>query len=354
MTPPNHPVPSWTTGQLAARFGAELIGPVDLALSRLDSLEDAGPDALTFIREARHAPRWGASRAGAALVSRKAWDESDGAFDAVQDGERRALLIVPDADLAMIDLLTELAADPMAGPTTPGHRSVHPEARIDPTAALGAHVVVGPGSVVGAHAVIHPQTVIGSRVSIGAGTVLHAGVVVQDRCRIGNSCIVYPGVVIGSDGFGYRPSPDGRGILKVPHIGDVVIGDHVEIGANTTIDRGKFGSTRIGSMTKIDNLVQIAHNCRIGNACIVCGCCALAGSVVLEDGVTLAGGVGIADGKVIGRGAKIGARSGVMDDIPAGESWVGYPARPARQTMRILAALDKLPDLMRRAAKMIE
>lgn len=346
--------PSWTSGGLAARFKAELIGPADIALRRLDSLEDAGPDAVTFVREARHAPRWAASNAGAALVSKRAWDEASSAFGDRGGPTRRALLIVADADLAMIELLGELAPDPLAVPTTPGHRSIHPEARVDPTAVLGAHVVVGPGSVVGARSVIHAQAVVGSNVRIGAGTVLHAGVVVQDRCTIGDGCIIHPGVVIGADGFGYRPSPDGRGIVKVPHIGDVAIGDAVEIGANTTIDRGKFGSTRIGSMTKIDNLVQIGHNCRIGKACLICGCCALAGSVVIEDGAVLAGGVGIADGKTIGRGAKVGARSGVMDDIPAGESWVGYPARPAKQTMRILSSLDKLPDVMRKASKMME
>lgn len=346
--------PSWTTGGLAARFGAELIGPSDIALSRLDSIEDAGPDALTFVREARHAPRWAASRAGAALVTRKAWTEASAAFSQQDGATGRALLIVPDADLAMIELLAELAPDPLAAPTTPGHRSVHPGASVDPSAMLGAHVVVGPGSAIGARSVIHPQVVIGSNVRIGAGSVLHAGVIVQDRCSIGDGCIIHPGVVIGADGFGYRPTPDGRGILKVPHIGDVVIESGVEIGANTTIDRGKFGSTRIGAMTKIDNLVQIAHNCRIGRACLVCGCCALAGSVVLEDGVVLAGGVGIADGKTIGRGARVGARSGVMDDIPPGESWVGYPARPAKQTMRILSSLDKLPDVLRKASKLME
>lgn len=344
--------PNWTTGSLAARFGAELRGPADIALARLDSLEDARADTLSFIREARHAAKWHASKAGAALVSRAAFNEAGAALNG-EATPSRALLVVPDADLALIELLTELAPDPKAGPTTPGHRSVHPEASIDPTAELGAHAVVGPGSVVGARSVLHAQVVIGSNVTIGSDTVLHAGVVVQDRCRIGNSCILHPGVVIGADGFGFRPSPDGRGILKVPHIGDVVVGDHVEIGANSTIDRGKFGSTRVGTMTKIDNLVQIGHNCRIGNACVICGCCALAGSVVLEDGVTLAGGVGIADGRVIGRGASVGGRSGVMDDIPPGQAWVGYPARPARQTMRLIAALETLPDMLKKAQKLL-
>lgn len=356
MTPPPQrtPTPStprWTSGVLASRLSADLHGPEDIALHRLDSLDDAGPDALTFIRDAKHAQRWHASRAGAALVSKKVFDESGAALAEHGAPSRRAILVVPDADLAMVELLTELAPDPLAAPTTPGHRSVHPEAKVDPTAMLGAHVVVGPGSTIGAGCVLHAQVVVGSRVSIGAGTVLHPGVVIQDGCVIGSGCILHAGVVIGADGFGYRAAPDGRGILKVPHIGHVEIGDAVEIGANATIDRGKFGATRIGAMTKIDNLVQIGHNCRIGRGCLICGCCALAGSVTLEDGVTLAGGVGVADGRTIGRGATIGARSGVMDDIPAGQTWVGYPARPARQTMRLIAALDELPETLREARK---
>ncbi|MFM9957655.1 MAG: UDP-3-O-(3-hydroxymyristoyl)glucosamine N-acyltransferase [Phycisphaerales bacterium] len=342
--------PRWTSAGLASRLGAELRGPGDVALNRLDTLEDAGPDAVTFIREAKHAARWSASRAGAALVSRRAFDEAGAAF-AGEPTAGRAVLIVPDADRAMIELLTELAPNPLAAPTTPGHRSIHPEARVDPTAQLGAHVVVGPGSVIGPGSVLHAHVVIGSRVTIGAGTVLHPCVVVQDGCSIGSGCILHPGVVVGSDGFGYRPSPDGKGILKIPHIGNVEIGDAVEIGANTTIDRGKFGATRIGSMTKIDNLVQIAHNCRIGRACFICGCSGLAGSVTLEDGVTLAGGVAIGDGRTIGRGATIGARSGVMDNVPPGETWLGAPARPMRQTLRTIAAMDQLPELLREARK---
>jgi UDP-3-O-[3-hydroxymyristoyl] glucosamine N-acyltransferase len=134
----------------------------------------------------------------------------------------------------------------------------------------------------------------------------------------------------------------------VPHVGDVVIGDGVEIGAGTCIDRAKLGSTTIGDGTKIDNLVQIGHNCEIGRSCIICGCSGLAGSVKLGDGVTIAANVGIADNLQVGDGATVGARAGVMDNIPAGEAWVGIPARPARETMKILAATKMLPEALRR------
>lgn len=321
-----------TTSELAQRLNAELRGPGDLILTRLDTLEAADASALTFIRDAKNATRWASSRAGAALISRAA--TSDPAL--TLDVPGRTLLIVDDADRALITLLDSIAADhPRPSP------GVHPTAVVDPSAHIAPTAVIGPHCTIGAGA------------SIGDQSHLHAGVVVYPRCTIGSHCTLHANVVIGADGFGYRPSPDGRSILKVPHVGIVEIHDHVEIGANTTIDRAKFGATIVGAGTKIDNLVQIGHNVRIGRSCIICGCAALAGSVVVNDGATIAGGVGIADNITIGAGAKVGARSGVMDDIPAGESWVGYPARPAKQTFRILAALNQLPDVMAQMKKLM-
>lgn len=334
-------------------LGAELRGPGGTRLTRLDSLDRADERTLSFVRESRYVAEAAAGRAGALLVSRSAV-EGPYLLDTLLRGGTRSVLIVPDADGAVLRLLRELADDPLAPPQVMGHRSVHPEARVDPTAHLGAHVVVGPRSVIGAGSIVHANAVIGADVTIGERTVLHASVVVQDRCVIGSGCIVHPGVVIGADGFGYRPSPDGRGIDKIPHVGNVTIGDLVEIGANTCIDRGKFGATRIGDMTKIDNLVQIGHNCTIGRGCLICGGSGLAGSVTLQDGVTLGGGVGIADGVTIGRGAGIGAMSGVMHDVPPGETWAGLPARPSRQAMRIFSAMDQLPELVKRAKKLME
>ena len=141
-------------------------------------------------------------------------------------------------------------------------------------------------------------------------------------------------------------------MVKVPHIGHVEIGDAVEIGANTCIDRAKFGATIVGSGTKIDNLVQIAHNCRIGRACLLCGCCALAGSVVLGDGVILGGNTNVADNLTIGAGAKVAANGGVINDIPAGETWLGIPAMPVAEGTRNYAAFRGLADLSRTVRKL--
>lgn len=346
-----------TSGELAALLGAELRGPGDVRLSGFAPLETAGADDLTFVREARYAGRLLESKAGAALVSRAVLGDEAAlrAVEGVRGG--RAVLIVDDADMAMVRLLEDVASKtPKWGPEVGIDSSAHvdPTSRVARNVRVGAGVVVGPGSTVGEGVVLYPGVVIGARVEIGVGCVLHSGVVVLDRCVLGREVLLWPGVVVGTDGFGFRKSDDGRGLVKVPHVGNVLIGDRVEVGANSTIDRGKFGSTRVGSGTKIDNLVQIGHNCVIGRSCVICGCCGLSGSVVLGDGVTLAGGVGIADNRRIGDGATIGARAGVMDDVPAGETWLGTPARPVRQMLRAFAAFHEMPSLIGPLKRLVE
>ena len=182
--------------------------------------------------------------------------------------------------------------------------------------------------MVGALAVIGPEVRIGRDCSIGANaSVLNA--------LVGNRVILHPGVRIGQDGFGYAMSPQGH--LKVPQVGRVIIQDGVEIGANTTIDRGSGRDTVIGEGTKIDNLVQIGHNCTIGRHCILVSQCGISGSVTIGDYAMLGGKVGVADHVTIGEGAMIAAKSGVMSDIPAGEKWMGYPAMRGREYLRRFA-----------------
>ncbi len=331
----------WTTGALAQRLGAVLVGRADLLLRRIEPLDRAGADAVTFIRSAKFAGQWAKSAAAAAIVTR-------GVEPAGHDPARRALLVVEDADEAVSTVLEAL---------TPAHAApsgVHPRATVDPTAALGAGVAVGPGACVGAGArvgegtILHANVVLGAGVVVGSGCDLRAGVVIEDRCVVGDRVTIHPSAVIGADGFGYRPAPGGRGLVKIPHAGNVEIGDDVEIGAGTTIDRGKFGATTIGAGTKIDNLVQIGHNCRIGRCCVICGAAAMAGSVTVGDGAMIGGGAGIADGVTIGAGTRLGAQSGVMKDIPPDETYAGVPAMPIRETLRVFAALRHLPELVRR------
>lgn len=332
-----------TTGMLAELVGAKLDGPGDIVITDVAGVEKASAGALTFIRSMRYAKMWAQSKASAAVVTQ-------GIEVPEHEAATRALLFVKDVDLAMIKLL-ELAAQ--AFPVhTPG-AGVHPSAVVDPTAKIepgaqvGAKCVIGPRSVIGAGAVLMPSVTIGADVRIGAGTMLNPGVVVYDRCTIGARCILHAHVSVGADGFGFRPDPSGRGLLKVPHVGTVEIGNDVEIGANSCVDRGKFGPTTIGDGTKIDNLVQIAHNCRVGRSVIICGVTGIGGSVVIGDGVVIAGCCGVADNLTIGAGSRLGAKTGLLENVPPGQTWTGLPAAPHSQQMRTWAAARKLPEVLR-------
>ncbi len=336
----------YTTGTIARLLGAELVGRDDLAISGVDSLDRAREGTLTFIRSRAWAAEWPRCRASAAIITRGV--EAPG-----HDPTRRALLIVDDADAAMLKLLGALAP-PEARPE-PG---VHPSAIVDPAAKLGAGVavgpmcIVGPGTVIGDGTALLARVTLGRDVKIGRACTLHSGVVIQDRCTLGDKCQLHPGVVIGADGFGYAPAPDGRGVVKIPHIGNVVIGDDVEIGANACIDRAKIGSTTVGSGTKIDNLVQVGHGVKIGRACMLCGQVGLAGSVILEDGVRLGGQAGVCDNLTVFAGSRVGAASGVTRQPDGPGELLGFPARPARHMARVWALWDKLPELVARVREL--
>ncbi|MBL8746247.1 MAG: UDP-3-O-(3-hydroxymyristoyl)glucosamine N-acyltransferase [Phycisphaerae bacterium] len=336
----------FTSGELAARLQAELRGPSTIRIRGLESLDAAGPEQLSFVRDPKFWTMWSASRCGAALVSRRAAESAPPPGD-------RAQLIVPDADSALIQILSMMSPPPTFEPGIHESAVIDSTATVSKSAHIGPGVVIGPRSFVGERAAVLANSVLGADVSIGRHSVIYPNVVIQDRCILGEHVTLHPGVVVGADGFGYYPDPRTRMPMKIPHIGSVVIEDHVEIGSNSTIDRGKFGATRIGAGTKIDNLVQIAHNCVIGKCCIICGMSGLSGSVTLGDGVTLAGRVGIADNHVIGAGATVGAGSGVMDDIPPGETWLGHPARPGRTALRIIASIQQLPDLAAEVRKLV-
>ncbi len=347
---------TFTVRHIASQVAGQVIGNGDALIAGVANLDEATPGQITFIGDASYAKRWPRSRASAALVTARL---SDG----LKPGEGQALILVPNADLAMAIVLELFAPPaPVAGLPTKdlelatahkGHVAIHPSAIVDATAQIGKAVRIGANCVVGPRVVIGDRTVLYSGVTlmddsrVGHDGVIWPGVVIRERCTVGDRCILHANVVIGADGFGYRPAPGGKGLVKIPQIGHVEIGHDVELGAATTIDRGKFSTTVLGDGCKIDNLCHIAHNCRLGRGVVMAAQVGLAGSVTVGDGVMFGGKAGVGDHVTIGAGAQIGAFCGVFQDVEPGARVIGQPATDTRQFFRQVAALQRLPEMMK-------
>lgn len=329
---------SMTVGEIVTLTGAVAAAGVDLArtVSDVSPIDEAGPSDLTFLESGKFVDALASCRAGVILTNAR--------FTA--KAPAGAVVLETNAPYrAFVTVVRALYPESLQPTSAYGEPGLAPGASVHPTAKLGAGVTINPGVVVGANA------------EIGAGTIISSNAVIGQNVRIGSDCsigpnssimhatigdrvVVHPGCNIGQDGFGYVS--DAKGHMKVPQIGTVVIHNDVEIGAGTSIDRGGIRDTVIGEGTKIDNLVQIGHNVRIGRNCIIVAQTGLSGSVTLEDYVVLGGQVGIAPHATMGKGVKLAARSGVIGDIPAGETWGGYPARPRTRWMREHATLARL------------
>jgi UDP-3-O-[3-hydroxymyristoyl] glucosamine N-acyltransferase len=327
-----------TIGQIAALTRAEPRPgvPQDRRICNIAPLDTAGAVDVSFLDSPKYLGNLANTRAGACLLApRFAAAAPDALAVLVTEEPYRAFVAVARA--LFPGALRPLSLFDASGRAAGAH--VHASARIeagvtlDPLAVIGPGAEIGAGTLIAAGAVIGPGVAIGRECAIGAGaTVVHA--------LIGDRVIVHPGVRIGQDGFGYLPSPQGH--QKIPQTRRVIIQDDVEIGANTTIDRGSIRDTVIGEGTKIDNLVQIAHNVSIGRHCVIVSQVGISGSVEVGDFAILAGQVGVADHLRIGTGALLAAKSGVMSDVPAGSRWGGFPARPAREWLRGVAIVRRL------------
>ena len=310
-----------------------IVGNISEKITAPEQLEMASSTEISFIGNKKFEKYWETSKACAAVVN-----EDIG----IEPGENRAFIKVKNADLAMSQVL-ELFA-----PTAPQFAvEIHPTAVIDSTAVIGKGTKIGAGSYIGPNVKIGDNSIIYANVTIldestvGSNTTIWSGTVVRERCHIGNHCVLHPNCTIGADGFGFRPCPE-RGLVKIPQIGNVILHDWVEIGANSCVDRGKFSSTIVGYGCKIDNLVQIGHNSRLGKFCIMAGNSGLAGSVTLGNGVIIGGSASIKDHTTLGDGVIIGAGSGVAADVEAGKTMLGYPAIEARDALKQWAILKRL------------
>lgn len=329
-----------TLSELARLVDGDIVrvGP-DLPIEGIAALDEAGPTELSFLGNEKYRAQFLATRAGVVIVPR-----------GVTEGPADSALIAADNPSFAFGLAVKHFVAATARVFSPG---IHPRAMVDDTARLDpakvrvhAGAVVMAGAVIGDGSEIGPNAVVGEQVRIGRDCLLHANTTVRERCTLGDRVILQPGAVIGSDGYGYEVV-DGRHV-KIDQVGIVEIQDDVEVGANTTIDRARFGRTVIGEGSKIDNLVQVAHNVQLGRHCLLVSQCGVAGSARTGDYVVVAAQAGIGGHVTIGAKSVLAGRAGATADLEGGQTYSGMPARPFMEEQRSRAMIRQLPKLAER------
>ena len=328
----------FTASQIAALAGGTVEGDGNVRISTFAKIEEARPGAITFLANPKYTRFIYATEASAVLVRR----------DFTPEEPLKATLIrVDDPYATLAHLLTQVSR--MLNPVRTG---VEPQAfvagdvQLPDDVYVGAFAYISSGARIGKGARIYPRCYVGDNAVIGDDTVLYPGVTVYHGCHIGHRCIIHSGAVIGADGFGFAPV--GERYEKLPQIGIVEIGDDVEIGANTTVDRATMGATRIADGVKLDNLIQIAHNCSVGANTVMAAQAGVAGSTSIGEHCMIGGQVGVTGHNTIGRDVQIGAQSGISRAVPDGARVMGSPATDFSLYARQQAALKRLPDLVRR------
>jgi UDP-3-O-[3-hydroxymyristoyl] glucosamine N-acyltransferase len=327
-----------TLADLQARVGGRLVGDGSVTIARISAVDDASADALTFATDEKYYAAALASGAAAVLV--------DASVPLDESRAGKPLLIVENARAALATFLAALKPPRPRGPYRHPSATIESGATIGEDVYLGAHSYIGARAKIGRGSTISPGAFVGDDVQIGEDTWLHPRAVVHERCVVGSRVVLHSGSVIGSEGFGWA-FIEGR-LERIPQVGNVVLDDEVEIGANSCVDRAQTGSTHIGYGTKIDNLVQIGHNCRIGKHCAIAAQTGFAGSTSVGDFVKIAGQVGTRGHMHIGSRATIAGQSGVWGDVAEGAMISGNPARDHRETLRNEVMLRKLPQLLKR------
>jgi UDP-3-O-[3-hydroxymyristoyl] glucosamine N-acyltransferase len=320
---------------LAAQLGCDLVGDGAIEITGVAGMEHAGPGEITFLANPRYAPKVKQTKAAAIIVS---------------EPVRNAAIVSVVSKNPYLDFARALALFYQPPRPKPG---IHPtaviaeSARIDENASIDAYCVIGEGVTIGRDAVLHPHVVIYEGASIGDDFLAHSHVTVREHCRIGNRVVLGNSVVVGGDGFGFAKDAAGNHI-KIVQSGPTIIEDDVEIQQLSSVDRATVGETRIGRGTKIDTLVQVGHACTIGERNIICAQTGLAGSTVVGNDVLLAGQVGVSGHLTIHDKAIVYAQSGIGGDVAPGAVVSGSPAFDAREWLRAITALPKLPELLRR------
>jgi UDP-3-O-[3-hydroxymyristoyl] glucosamine N-acyltransferase len=324
----------YTAAEIAKLLGGELLGDASLVLRGFAPADRAQPGDLTFAENESYFARAEQSAASAIII------------DGPAIASRKTLIRVPNARVAFAKVLPLFFPEPAFAAGIHPTAIVPASAQIDPSAHIGPYCIVGEKVRIGPRSVLQGLNHVGADCLLGEDVNLFPNVTLYARTEVGNRVRIHSGTVVGSDGFGYVL--DNGVHRKVPQIGNVIICDDVELGANVTVDRGALGPTIVGTGTKVDNLVQIAHNVTLGEHCIIVSQAGIAGSTKLGNYVILGGQVGLAGHLKIGNRVSVAAQSGVMNNIPDGEKWIWTPAQPDRQAKRQMIALQQLPELFRR------
>lgn len=343
---------SFRLGELAEKVGGEVRGDAERRIEGVRALPEAGPEHLSLLTDPRYRDEARESRAGALLIARGPRGEKlvHELRPGSESGTGPSLLIVERPSLALSRILPLFHPERRPAPGIDPTAVVDPQAEVDPSAHVGPYAVVGAGTRLAVEVVVEAHVAIGRDCRVGEGTWLHPHAVLYDGTELGRRCIVHAGSVLGADGFGYANV--GGVHHKVPQVGRVSLGDDVEVGALSAVDRGALGVTRVGDGTKIDNLVQVAHNVEVGRAALLCGQAGIAGSTRLGDGVVLAGQAGVTDHLRLGDGVQVAAKSAVFGDVEPGLRVAGIPAAPLHEWRRQVVRVSHLDDLQRRVREL--
>lgn len=329
-----------TLREVAEAVKGKLIGCPEQKISGLASLQDAIDGDLSFVVSSKYYKLVDDSKASALLLEE--------GLPLLESG--KPCIICKNAYLAFADMINLFYPQEKIQPSIHPTAVISKESRIGKNCFIGPYAVIEAGAEIGPGCILEAQVYIGSGVTIGERTRIYPRVTILKNVKIGSQVILHSGTVIGSDGFGYTRFQETH--LKIPHVGGVVIEDNVEIGANSTVDRGTVGNTVIGAGSKLDNLIQIAHNVKVGRNCLIVAQSGIAGSATLENNVTMAAQSGVVGHLTVGANSVLAARTVVTHCLPPGSFVSGFPARPHQEETKIKAALKRLPELLKRIARL--